>query len=111
MKKIFERRNKMNVNKGDEVVVIHGKDKGKKGIVKAVFLKANLIIVEGVNKFKKAVKVNQNNNENFLIKERPIFPSKVKVINKAKKTAPSKSKGNKNIKKTTKDVKKEVKKR
>ena len=109
MKKIFERKNKMNVNKGDEVVVICGKDKGKKGVVKAVFLKANLIIVEGVNKFKKAMKVNQNNNENFLIKERPIFPSKVKVINKVKKTAPSKVKG-KNTKKMVKDVKKEVKK-
>lgn len=91
----------MNVNKGDEVIVIRGKDKGRKGIVKAVFLKANLILVEGVNKFKKAMKVNQNNNENFLIKERPIFPSKVKVINRAKKTTPSKTKG-KNIKKEVK---------
>ena len=109
MKKIFKRINKMNVNKGDEVVVICGKDKGKKGIVKMVFLKANLIVVEGVNKFKKAMKVNQNNNENYLIKERPIFPSKVKVINKAKKTTHSKVKG-KNTKTTTKDIKKEDKK-
>ena len=75
----------MNIRKGDEVVVICGKDKGKKGIVKVVFSKLSLVLVEGVNKFKRAVKINQNNNENFLIKERPIHVSKVKVIKKIEK--------------------------
>jgi len=91
MKKIFG-TNKLKVNKGDEVVILCGKDKGKKGLVKIVFAKSSLIIVEGVNKFKKAVKVGNGNSENFLIKERPLFASKVKVIKKAHKGAYKKKK-------------------
>ena len=39
----------MHVKKGDTVVVISGKDKGKKGSVVKVFPKANRVLVEGVN--------------------------------------------------------------
>ena len=39
----------MRVKKGDTVVVIAGKDKGKKGTVVKVFPKTNEVIVEGVN--------------------------------------------------------------
>ena len=39
----------MRVKKGDTVVVITGKDKGKKGNVLKVFPKANRVLVEGVN--------------------------------------------------------------
>ena len=39
----------MRVKKGDTVVVIAGKDKGKKGTVTKVFPKANRVLVEGVN--------------------------------------------------------------
>lgn len=47
----------MHVKKGDMVVVISGKDKGKKGKVLQVFPKKQRVIVEGVNmqtKHKKA---------------------------------------------------------
>ena len=40
---------KLHVKKGDKVVVISGKDKGKKGKVLSVNPKAAKIIVEGVN--------------------------------------------------------------
>lgn len=40
---------KVHVKKDDNVVVISGKDKGKKGKVLAVFPKEGKIIVEGVN--------------------------------------------------------------
>lgn len=39
----------MHVKKGDTVVVIAGKDKGKKGKVLQVLPKKNKVIVEGVN--------------------------------------------------------------
>ena len=96
MKKVFVRKGKMNVNKGDEVMLICGKDKGKVGLVKDVIAKKSLIIVEGVNKFKKAVKVGQNgNNDNYVIFERPLCSSKVKVLKKAKKSFSKKSGGKK----------------
>ena len=76
----------MNICKGDEVLVICGKDKGKKGIVKIVFARTSLVLVEDVNRFKKAMKIGQNNNDNFVVKERPICSSKLKVIKKATKT-------------------------
>jgi len=40
--------NKMHIKKGDTVVVLSGKDKGKKGKVLTVFPKQNKAIVEGV---------------------------------------------------------------
>ena len=92
MKGIFKNRSKINVHKGDEVVVICGKYKGKKGVVKLVLTKDSSVVVDGINKFKRAVKVGQNNNENFLIIERPIFASKVRVIKKVGKVSYKKSK-------------------
>lgn len=43
----------MSIKKGDMVVVIAGKDKGKKGKVLQVIPKDNRVVVEGVNKVKK----------------------------------------------------------
>jgi len=48
----------MRVKKGDTVVVITGKDKGKKGKVLQVFPKANKVLVEGVNMITKHQKPN-----------------------------------------------------
>lgn len=45
------------IRKGDEVVVITGGDKGKRGVV-ATILKNDRIVVEGVNIRKKHVKAN-----------------------------------------------------
>lgn len=43
----------MFIKTGDKVKVITGKDKGKEGVVKAVFPKKNRVTVEGVNIMKK----------------------------------------------------------
>ena len=48
--------NKLNVKKGDTVVVISGKDKGKQGKVLEVSPKEGKVIVEGRNMVKKHVK-------------------------------------------------------
>jgi large subunit ribosomal protein L24 len=45
----------------DEVLVIAGKDKGKKGKVMSINFKTNRIVVEGVNRIKKALKPTQEN--------------------------------------------------
>ena len=39
----------MNIKKGDTVVVLSGKDKGKKGKVLSTMPKAGKVIVEGIN--------------------------------------------------------------
>ena len=49
----------MHVKKGDTVVVITGKDKGKKGKVLQVFPKKSRVIVEGVSMITKHQKPNQ----------------------------------------------------
>lgn len=46
----------MKIKKGDNVVVISGKDRGKTGKVILVLPKKNRIVIEGVNKMKKHAK-------------------------------------------------------
>jgi len=43
----------LNVKKGDQVVVLAGKDKGKKGEVIAAYPKENRVVVQGVNVVKR----------------------------------------------------------
>jgi len=43
----------MNIKKGDTVLVITGKDAGRKGKVLKVIPKDNKVVVEGINKAKK----------------------------------------------------------
>ena len=71
----------MRVKKGDTVVVIAGKDKGKKGTVVKVMPKANRVVVEGVNVITKHQKPNAINPQGGIInKEAPIHVSNVMVI-------------------------------
>lgn len=58
---------KVHVKKGDTVVVIAGKDKGKKGKVLAVLPSENRVIVEGVNMITKHVKPSAQMQQGGLI--------------------------------------------
>lgn len=49
---------KFHVKKGDTVMVISGRDKGKTGTIRQVDRKRGKVIVEGVNMVKKAVRPN-----------------------------------------------------
>ena len=49
----------LHIKKGDEVVVIAGTEKGKRGKVIEVSIRANRVIVEGVNMIKRHNKVGQ----------------------------------------------------
>ena len=73
---------KMNISVGDEVLVICGKSKGKKGIVKKTFPRAFSLLVEGVNVCKRSVKITQNNNNNYTFREKSIHVSNVKLLKK-----------------------------
>ena len=50
----------MKIKKGDTVIVIAGKDKGKEGKVLEVCPKEDKVIVEGVNMITKHIKTNQS---------------------------------------------------
>jgi large subunit ribosomal protein L24 len=70
---------KLKVN--DEVVVLAGKDKNKKGKVRSINFKQSTVIVEGVNIVKKAAKPTQENpNGGFLDLEMALHMSNVAVI-------------------------------
>jgi ribosomal protein L24, bacterial/organelle len=68
----------MHVKSGDTVIVISGKDKGKKGKVLKALPEQNRVIVEGVNIITKHVKPRGANEPGGRItKEGPINASKV----------------------------------
>ena len=46
-------KNKIKLKKGDEVIVLTGKDKGKRGKILRVMPELRKIIVKDINKYKK----------------------------------------------------------
>ncbi len=75
------------IRKGDEVVVIAGRDKGRRGTVLQVY-KDGRVLVEGINVVKKHTKPNPNIGEPGGIKDKamPLDISNVLVFNaKSKK--------------------------
>lgn len=75
-------RRKLKVKKGDEVLVIAGKDKGKRGKVLRVDPRRERVVVEGVNFIKRHTRPNPSRNIQGGIVEReaPIHVSNVMVI-------------------------------
>ncbi len=71
----------MHVKKGDTVVVISGKDKGKKGRVLAAYPKKDRVLVEGINLIKKHSRPSQSNPQGGIVtQEAPIHVSNVSLI-------------------------------
>ena len=76
---------KMHVKKGDKVLVLSGKDKGKEGKVLRVDKKNGTVVVEGVNKVFKHSKPSMQNQQGGIIdKEAPIDLSNVMYLYKGK---------------------------
>jgi large subunit ribosomal protein L24 len=74
-------RVKMHVRKGDLVIVISGKYRGKRGKILRVFTKRKRVIVEGVNTVKRHTKPSQKNPRGGIVqKELPIPTSKVMLV-------------------------------
>lgn len=82
LKKVLEsHNNKLHVKKDDNVIVITGKDKGKKGRVIAAYPRENRVLVEGVNMVKRHTRPNQANPQGGIIeREAPIHVSNVMHI-------------------------------
>lgn len=82
LKKILEsHNNKLHVKKDDTVIVITGKDKGKKGRVLAAYPRENRVLVEGVNMMKKHAKPSPSNPQGgILTQEAPIHVSNVMLV-------------------------------
>ena len=78
---------KIKLKKGDEVIIISGKDKGKRG--KIIKIKPDLFkaIVSGINKVKKHQKPDKNQSGGITEKEMPIHISNLQYYD------PSSSKG------------------
>ena len=73
--------NKVHVKTGDTVIVISGKDKGKKGQVLAVSPKEGKVIVEKVNMVSKHVKPRKMGEQGGIIKaEGAMYSSKVQIV-------------------------------
>ncbi|MEW5891934.1 MAG: 50S ribosomal protein L24 [Pseudomonadota bacterium] len=71
------------IRKGDEVIVLTGKDKGKRGTVLRVL--ESHVVVEGINRVKRAVKPNpmKGTTGGFMDKDMPIDISNVALFNSA----------------------------
>lgn len=72
------------IKKGDEVIVISGKDKGKRGTV-VKMMDDDRLVVENVNMAKKHTKPNPNRGEpgGIVDKEMPLHISNVALYNPA----------------------------
>jgi large subunit ribosomal protein L24 len=68
---------KLKLKKGDNVVVITGKDKGKTGAILRVLPKESRVVVAGVARVKRHTKPSQMNAGGIIEKEMPIHISNV----------------------------------
>lgn len=69
------------LQKGDTVIVIAGKDKGKTGKVMRLFLEESRVIVEGVNLVKRHMKPNQRMQQGGILeREQPLHMSNVMLV-------------------------------
>ena len=71
---------KFRIKKGDEVVVITGSERGKKGKVLQVLQKNSRVLVQGVNMVKRHTKQSQTSQGGILEKESPMHVSNVSLV-------------------------------
>jgi len=75
----------MKIRKGDTVLVIAGKDKGKEGTVDRVFPKQDKVVVAGINTVKRHQRARRANEQAGIIdKDMPIHVSNVMLVHKGK---------------------------
>ena len=78
----------MKLKKGDEVIVLAGKDIGRRGTISRVIAEADRVIVDGVNMVKRHTKPRGQVMQGGIIdKEMPIHVSNVAIWNPVTKKA------------------------
>ena len=71
----------MNVKKGDNVIVLSGKDKGKQGKVLGTVPSEDKVVVEGVNMVTCHIKPRKQGEQGGIVqREAALYASKVQVV-------------------------------
>jgi len=71
----------MKLKKGDNIIIITGKDKGKKGKIVRVFPEANKVIVEGANMMKRHQRPKRSGEKGTMRDtEMPLNASNVMIV-------------------------------
>ncbi len=71
----------MQIKKNDTVLVMTGKEKGKRGRVIAVYPRENRVLIEKLNMIKRHTKPNQQMRQGGIVeKESPISASNVRLV-------------------------------
>ena len=74
---------KFHVRKGDEVEVITGSNRGRKGKILEIKAEAHRVLIEGVNMVKRHVRPTQDNPKGGVIeREGTIHVSNVRLVNR-----------------------------
>ncbi len=63
---------KAKIKKGDQVIVLAGRDKGKKGEVLKMLLAEHRVLVRGINQAQRHTKQSQTSAGGIIVKELPI---------------------------------------
>ncbi|HEX2582027.1 MAG TPA: 50S ribosomal protein L24 [Dongiaceae bacterium] len=71
---------KLKVKKGDQVVVLTGRDKGKRGEILRVMPKESRVLVAGINMVKRHTRASATSQGGIIEKEAPIHVSNVAHI-------------------------------
>jgi large subunit ribosomal protein L24 len=82
----------MHVKKGDKVIVIAGKDKGKTGVIARALPSISKVVIDGINVAKKAIKKTRSAAGSMIEVSMPIHSSNVKLADKAAKGVKSEKK-------------------
>jgi large subunit ribosomal protein L24 len=81
----------MKIKKGDNVIMLAGKDKGKKGKVLKAMPKEDKVIVEGLNIVKRHVRPRKQGKKGEILSiPSPVHVSNVKLADSEKSTAETK---------------------
>ena len=83
---------KMKIKKGDHVIVIAGKDRGREGEVIAAYPEQQKVVVEGVNMIRKNTKVTHqgprgSKQGGIVTQEAPLHVSNVQIVEPDTKAA------------------------
>lgn len=71
----------MKLKKGDQIIVTTGKDKGQKGKIEQVFPKKDLVLVPGLNMYKRHTKPrNERDSGGIIDAPRPLAVAKVALV-------------------------------
>ncbi len=80
----------MKLKKGDQVIVISGRDRGQTGSVIKLLPRLNQVVVDGINLVKRAHKPsNQNPRGGIKTEPRPLAAAKVAIVHPKHSNQPS----------------------